>query len=165
MARVIEPTKISPEEHDAIVDVHRAWIEEKCPFDKVLGLTVKSLSYECACLTFDMKDHLIGNVDIQVLHGGAIATVLDAVGSAVLTYNILSKLKDPSIDERVKRLKGVPTADLRIDYLNPGLGKSFTAMAWILRTGSKVAVTRMELRNEDDQLIAVGTGTYLIKVR
>lgn len=164
MTRTIEPT-VTPEDHDEIVAVHRAWIEERCPFDKVLGLTVTSLSPESACLTFDMKDHLIGNVDIQVLHGGAIATVLDAVGSAVLTYNILSKLKAPSIEERVKRLKGVPTVDLRIDYLSPGLGKSFIAMAWILRAGSKVAVTRMELRNEDDQLIAVGTGTYLIKIR
>ncbi len=164
MAKTIEPT-VTPEEHDEIVAVHRQWIEEKCPFDKVLGLTVTSLSLESACLTFEMKDHLIGNVDIQVLHGGAIATVLDAVGSAVLTYNILGKLRDSSIAERVRRLKGVPTVDLRIDYLSPGFGKSFSAMAWILRTGSKVAVTRMELRNEDDQLVAMGTGTYLIKVR
>lgn len=164
MTRTIEPT-VTSEQHDEIVAVHRKWIEERCPFDKVLGLTVASLSLESACLTFDMKDHLIGNVDIQVLHGGAIATVLDAVGSAVLTYNILSKLRDSSITERVQRLKGVPTVDLRIDYLSPGLGKSFSAVAWILRTGSKVAVTRMELRNENELLIAMGTGAYLIKVR
>lgn len=164
MARITELT-IVPEEHDEIMAVNRQYVEEKCPFDKVLGLTIKSLSQESACLTFDMKGHLIGNVDTQVLHGGAIATVLDAAGSAVLTYNILSKLRDSSIDDRVKRFKGVPTVDLRIDYLSPGFGKSFTALAWILRTGSKVAVTRMELRNEDDQLIAVGTGTYLIQVR
>lgn len=164
MGKIIEPT-ITPEQHDAIMAVHRQWIEEKCPFDMVLGLTVSSLSQKCACLTFGMKEHLIGNVDSQVLHGGAIATVLDAVGSAVLTYNILHKLKGTSIDDRVKRLKGVPTVDLRIDYLSPGLGKSFKAMAWILRIGNNVAVTRMELRNEDDLLIAVGTGSYLIKVR
>ena len=32
----------------------------------------------------------------------------------------------------------------------------------VLRTGNKVAVTRMELRNDEDVLLAVGTGTYLI---
>ncbi len=31
-----------------------------------------------------------------------------------------------------------------------------------MRIGNKVAVTRMELHNDQRQLIAVGTGTYLI---
>jgi acyl-coenzyme A thioesterase PaaI-like protein len=31
-----------------------------------------------------------------------------------------------------------------------------------MRTGKKVAVTRMELHNEEGVLIAVGTGTYLV---
>ena len=31
-----------------------------------------------------------------------------------------------------------------------------------MRIGNKVAVTRMELRNDLGKLIAVGTGTYLI---
>lgn len=161
----INALTVARDEHDEIMAVHREFIEEKCPFNKLMGLTVESASSESACLTFDMKDHLIGNVNIRVLHGGAIATVLDAVGSAVLNHNILSNLKDSTIEEKLKRFKGVPTVDLRIDYLSPGLGKSFSAMAWILRAGSKVAVTRMELRNEDDLLIAVGTGTYLIKIR
>lgn len=31
-----------------------------------------------------------------------------------------------------------------------------------MRTGNKVAVTRMELNNDSGVLIAVGTGTYLV---
>jgi acyl-coenzyme A thioesterase PaaI-like protein len=31
-----------------------------------------------------------------------------------------------------------------------------------LRTGNKVAVTRMELHNNERQLIAVGTGAYTV---
>jgi acyl-coenzyme A thioesterase PaaI-like protein len=31
-----------------------------------------------------------------------------------------------------------------------------------MRTGKKVAVTRMELHNDEDLLIAVGTGTYIV---
>jgi acyl-coenzyme A thioesterase PaaI-like protein len=31
-----------------------------------------------------------------------------------------------------------------------------------LRTGARVAVTRMEMRNDADKLIAVGTGTYTV---
>jgi acyl-coenzyme A thioesterase PaaI-like protein len=32
----------------------------------------------------------------------------------------------------------------------------------ILRDGKKVVVVRMEMKNEEDSLIAVGTGTFLV---
>ena len=54
------------------------------------------------------------------------------------------------------------TIDLRIDYLRPGRGKAFIADGKILRIGNKVAVTRMELHNDEGKLIAVGTGTYIL---
>jgi acyl-coenzyme A thioesterase PaaI-like protein len=31
-----------------------------------------------------------------------------------------------------------------------------------MRTGRKVAVTRMELKNDENVLIAVGTGAYIV---
>ena len=54
------------------------------------------------------------------------------------------------------------TIDIRVDYLLPGRGEVFTAKAHIIRRGSKVAVTRMQLTNEKDELIALGTATYLV---
>ena len=53
------------------------------------------------------------------------------------------------------------TIDLRVDYLRPGRGTHFLAEARLLRAGNKVAVTRMELHNDKEELLAVGTGTYL----
>ena len=54
------------------------------------------------------------------------------------------------------------TIDLRVDYLRPGIGKHFIASSFILRAGNKVAVTRMELHNDNGEHIAVGTGAYLV---
>lgn len=54
------------------------------------------------------------------------------------------------------------TTDLRIDYLRPGLGKHFIATGSILRAGNKVAVSRMDLHNEERAYIATATGTYLV---
>jgi uncharacterized protein (TIGR00369 family) len=54
------------------------------------------------------------------------------------------------------------TIDLLVDYLRPGLGKHFLATGYILRIGNRVAVTRMELHNEEERLIAVGTGAYQV---
>ncbi|MBN1931530.1 MAG: hypothetical protein JW786_07990 [Desulfobacterales bacterium] len=42
------------------------------------------------------------------------------------------------------------------------LGKCLLSTANIMRTGRKVSVTRMELRNQGNVLIAVGTGAYII---
>jgi len=51
---------------------------------------------------------------------------------------------------------------MRVDYLRPGLGQWFEAKGYILRTGNKVAVTRMELHNDTGELIAIGTGAYTV---
>ena len=42
------------------------------------------------------------------------------------------------------------------------LGKHFVATGSILRAGNKVAVSRMDLRNDEGTHIATATGTYLI---
>ena len=51
---------------------------------------------------------------------------------------------------------------MRIDYLRPGVGEWFDASATVLRTGSRVAATRMEFHNDEGTLVAVGTGTYMV---
>ena len=54
------------------------------------------------------------------------------------------------------------TIDMRVDYLRPGKGPEFRCVATVMRTGRKLAVTRMELFDQEDNLIAVGTGAYLV---
>ena len=54
----------------------------------------------------------------------------------------------------------VGTIDMRVDYLRPGRGKYFIGTGYVLRVGKKIAVTRMDLHNEQEVLIATGTGTY-----
>ena len=61
-----------------------------------------------------------------------------------------------------ERIAKIGTIDLRIDYLRPGQGLYFLATGNIMRAGRRVTVTRMELHNHEDVLIAVGTGTYVV---
>ena len=49
-----------------------------------------------------------------------------------------------------------------VDYLRPGLGQWFYATGMVMRFGRKVTVARMELHNDLEKLIAVGTGTYIV---
>jgi len=130
------------------------------PFHRLLGLNPDSFDTENGYIRFDMRDDLVGNTHFRILHGGVIATILDIEAAFILTmdgawhFQAGSQTSPPII-------KG-GTIDLRIDYLRPGKGEHFIASGKILRVGKKVGVVQTELRNEQDELIAVGMGTYLI---
>jgi len=135
--------------------------QNRLPFNQVLGLRVVRLKPDLVTVAFDMTESLVGNYIQRSLHGGVISSVLDTVGGLTATAGMIQKKIDFSEAEIRQHISRVGTVDLRIDYLRPGRGKSFRASASIMRIGNKVAVTRMELYNDHDRLIAVGTGTYL----
>ena len=111
---------------------------------------------------FDMRDELIGNFTRGNLHGGVISSVLDVVGGLVAFIALLRREGVQSLEDEADKFSRLGTIDLRVDYLRPGLGTTFSAKGFVLRAGRKVVVTRMELHNEEESLIAVGTGAYSI---
>lgn len=136
--------------------------ENRLPFNKMLGLKIDRLETDGVRTRFDMQPDLIGNYVHGVLHGGVISSVLDATGGMMATVPVILKLHEKSVEEIRQGITKVGTIDLRVDYLRPGIGKKFYATGSIMRSGKKVAVTRMELHNDRDRLIAVGTGTYIV---
>jgi len=136
--------------------------ENDLPFNRLIGLKIKSISLEKVKTQFSMHADLIGNPVQKTLHGGVISSVLDATGGLVASAGIIQRMDTDPVDTVLQQFSKVGTIDLRVDYLRPGWGAVFTAEANIMRSGRKVAVTRMALHNEKDVLIAVGTGTYLV---
>lgn len=135
---------------------------DKIPFNKLLGMHVESLDFESAKVKIEMRDELIGNFIQKTLHGGVTSSVLDVIGGLTAFMTLLKKMEGASSQEKLERLAKFGTIDLRVDYLRPGRGKYFIAQGSVLRTGKKIAVTRMELHNDEKVLIAVGTGTYAV---
>jgi uncharacterized protein (TIGR00369 family) len=140
----------------------RIFFEENIPFNKVLGLQVISLDAESICVRIAMQEALIGNPVKRILHGGVISSVLDVTGGIVAMAGIIKQMEGQSAEEISKRLLKIGTIDLRIDYLRPGEGDYFLATGSVMRTGNKVAVVRMQFHNNQNSLIAAGTGTYII---
>jgi uncharacterized protein (TIGR00369 family) len=134
-------------------------VEARIPFNRVLGLHLESLDVDRALASFDMRDELVGNFAKRALHGGVISAALDLIGGMTA---LVAAAARPGDTDPLEAFATLGTIDLRIDYLRPGVGERFVASGRTLRAGTRVAVTRMELRNEDDMLIAVGTGTYII---
>jgi uncharacterized protein (TIGR00369 family) len=135
---------------------------EQIPFNKVLGLKVESLGYERVKASFRMKDELMGHHKRGMLHGGVILSVIDVTGGLSAFMGFQEKKPDESLEEKIERFGRVSTIDLRIDFLRPGVGELFVITAYTLRTGNKVAATRTELINDRNDLIAVGSGSYVM---
>ncbi|MBF0106658.1 MAG: thioesterase family protein [Deltaproteobacteria bacterium] len=134
----------------------------KIPFNKVIGLKIRLTDDQQASIEFKMTPKLIGNFYKKSLHGGVISSVLDVTGGIVAFLGVLDKIKNRPNKEKLDRFSKLGTIDLRVDFLRPGVGKYFKSTGYLLRTGSRVAVTRCELHNDENKLIAVGTATYVV---
>ena len=137
-------------------------VYDNLPFNRLLGLKVEFLEIDKAGFNFTMKKELIGNTVHRILHGGVISAVLDTTGGLTASASAVERIQGLSKDEVAERIARIGTIDMRVDYLRPGRGIQFHSTGTVMRTGRKVAVTRMELKNEENLLIAVGTGTYIV---
>ena len=146
---------------DALLNIVRE-VYESLPFNRLLGLKVAGLKPDEAGFTFAMENELIGNAVHGILHGGVISAVLDATGGMTATASAIKRRQGLSQEEITDWIARIGTIDMRVDYLRPGRGERFQSSGTVMRTGNKVAVTRMELRNENDVIIAVGTGAYIV---
>ncbi len=131
-------------------------------FNQLLGLKLTRFDAQSSEIRFAWQDKLIGNPIHKILHGGVTASALDLAGGTVAAANIIEQLDEITPQTIASSLGKLSTIDLRTDYLRPGRGEQFIATAHIIRSGSKVAVARMELHNEKGEHIAFGTGTYMV---
>jgi len=132
------------------------------PFNQLLGLKITQFNAEEAEIRFAWQDKLIGNPTQKILHGGVTASALDLAGGTVAAANIIQQLDNVTPESIKQSLSRLGTIDLRTDFLRPGRGELFIVTARIIRSGSKVAVARMEMHNEKGEHIAFGTGTYMV---
>jgi uncharacterized protein (TIGR00369 family) len=133
-------------------------IENHIPFNKVLGLRLESMDPKAPKLAFDMRPELVGNARRGILHGGVISAVLDATGGFAI---MLALAKEPKPGEKLS-FPNMGTIDLRVDYLRPGRGKHFVSTAKVVRLGNRIAVTHMELANDEGELISTGAAAYVV---
>ena len=65
---------------EQLLEMMREVVEQRIPFNKVLGIRVDSLDFEHFSIRFEQRPELVGNFTRGMLHGGVIASVLDVAG-------------------------------------------------------------------------------------
>lgn len=132
------------------------------PYNQMLGLNLDYLDKDHVTMSFAMKKELIGNFLHGILHGGVISAALDMAGGIVVMASAIYKHPHATIEELAEMVGKCSTVDLQVSYLRPGKGERFIAKGFLVKKGNKISFTRMELLNQDDELIATGNGTYLL---
>jgi len=117
------------------------------PFISFLGLRVISLDYESQTLTavMPMRPELERRAGSGQFNGGPIAALIDVVGDFAVGMLVGG---------------GVPTINLRVDYLKPAVGRALAATARVRRVGRTVALVDVDVHDDQQALVAVGRGTY-----
>ena len=119
------------------------------PYAKFLGLQIDRQGDEVITV-LPFEEHLVGNVNLPALHGGAVGALLEITAVLQLIY-----------DTGCERLP--KTVDVSFDYLRSATAKTTYGRAIVTRQGRRAANVRCELwQDHRDKPVALGHGHYLL---
>ena len=120
---------------------------DRSPFIGWLGLKVVSLDHARQEITvrLAMRPELERRAGSRQFHGGPIAALIDIAGDFAIGMLVGG---------------GVPTINLRTDYLRPAVRLAPTAVGRVRRASRTLAVVDVEVHDEEQKLVALGRGTY-----
>ncbi len=134
------------------LDFFRDVLENRIPFNRFLGLKLVEAQEGVVLIKIPYKPELIGDPRKPALHGGLIATLLDAVGGAA-AMTTLRSTRDY-----------VATIDLRVDYLKPGEPEDLLAEGKLIRSGGRIIFTHMTAyQGTKKWVVAEGRGVYHVR--
>lgn len=81
------------------------------------------------------------------VHGGILATHLDATMASAIN----SVLADDHFSV---------TAEMKVQFLRPASGKYLIGLGEVVKVGKRLAISKGEIYDEKDQMVAFATGTF-----
>jgi uncharacterized protein (TIGR00369 family) len=117
------------------------------PFHQLLGLQLEAFDPGAGSVAIrsSLQPRLERAPGTGQYHGGVIASLIDIAGD----FALIAALGH-----------GVPTINLRVDYLRPAFNTDLIARARVRKAGRTVGVVDIDVEDEGARLIAVGRGCY-----
>lgn len=116
-----------------------------------VGIVAEEIRQDYSRLRLPFAAHL--PQPAGVVHGGAIATLIDTVAVPVVGWP--HRLDEISFS----------TVNLHIDFLRPAVDTDLVAESWAERRGRSIVFCRAEVRRASDaELVATGALTYMVRI-
>ncbi len=96
-------------------------------------------------LRLPIREEFRRDPDRPDVHGGIIAALADMAGHAAVAARVMH---------------GVPTIDIRVDYLRMAAGTALNASATLVKCGRSIAVADIRITDDADRLVAIGRGAF-----
>lgn len=123
-------------------------VVSNAPWYRLIGMKPKIKDNEIIVeMGIDKAKHLQA---LRLVHGGAIASVLDSA----IGLNVNKEL--------IRSGKAAVTAQLNIHYVKPAFEGKIIGIGKALHIGNKITVGYGEVRSETGELIATGTATFYV---
>ena len=122
------------------------------PHAEGLAMTIVEIGDGTALTMIPYADHLVGDPETRVIHGGVVTSLLDnACGIAVTS--------------KIKRFGAIATLDLRIDYMRPATpGQTIRTRAECHHVTRSVAFVRAVATDDDESRpVAMATGAFTVE--
>jgi uncharacterized protein (TIGR00369 family) len=115
------------------------------PFHRWLEPEVVAVTADEVTIRLALRHEFRRSDDADGVHGGVVAALIDIAGHAAVVAAVGH---------------GVPTINLRVDYLRMATGDVLTARAKPVRVGRTIALIDIEVTTCDGILVAVGRGSF-----
>jgi uncharacterized protein (TIGR00369 family) len=143
-----------PFDRERVLPLLDAGFRKMVPHNAALDIRVVDAAPGVCVLLLPWAEHLVGNPETGVLHGGAITSLLDACSGGAVFLKMQSPLP-------------IATLDLRIDYLKPATPRrDVIARAECYKLGRNVAFVRgLAYHDTADDPIAAASATFMLSTK
>ena len=131
------------------------------PYHRHIGLLFRHDEKNGLHAHFEKKPELMGNMARDMVHGGLISAVFDALGGVICSIELIEKYKHFEQKQGLRKLNRLCTVSLNLNYYAPAKADSFIAKGKVIYQGSSIFHIAMEMHDNSGKLIASANGSYM----
>jgi uncharacterized protein (TIGR00369 family) len=118
------------------------------PFHQWLRPEVTAVDGDEVVIRLDLRPEFRRHPNDTAVHGGVVAALVDIAAHAAIA---------------ARTRHGVPTVDMRVDYLRMASGTSLSAAARILRFGRTLGLVDVSVQNDEGKVVATGRCVFVTR--
>lgn len=115
------------------------------PFQRFLRVEFERVAKGEVLIRLPFREEFLREDGSDWYHGGVVSALIDIAGDYALATEVGG---------------GLPTIDLRVDWLRPARRGTLFATGKTVKAGRTICVADVEVRDEAGTLVAIGRGTY-----